>query len=77
MACDGSAMGRCVSLTGSCLGRNLPRYFNLERREICAGGLFLSLPPTLDVKLAEQFFPTFFCLFVSLNKQRGYIFKFF
>lgn len=43
--CGGSAMGRCVSLTGSCLGRNLPRYFNLERREICAGGLFLSLPP--------------------------------
>lgn len=36
---------RCISLTGSCLGRNLPRYFNLERREICAGGLFCPYPP--------------------------------
>lgn len=67
MAAAGARMGRCVSLTGSCLGRNLPRYFDLERREICAGGLFCpSPPPTLDVKLAEQFFPTIF--FFSLNE---------
>lgn len=45
--CGGSAMGRCVSLTGSCVGRNLPRYFNLERREICLrGGVVLSFPPS-------------------------------